>query len=441
MSPALQAIVIAAKVAFVFVFVLGLLPAVIWLERKGAAFIQDRPGPDRAAVLGIRAGGTLHAAADVVKLLFKEDVVPAGVERRWWGLAPLVGLTVALVTFGFVPFGDVITVVGHPVRLQVVDAEGGALFLLAFTALSVYGTMLAGWASNNKFSLLGGLRASAQMVSYELAMGLTLVSVLLVYGTLRLDRIVEAQAGAPWHWGVAQGFGLIGVPAFLLFFVSVFAEANRVPFDLPEGEAELVGGFHTEYSSLRFALFFMGEYASLVVSSAVVTTFFFGGWQVPFLDGAALRAEAGGVMAAGGLAGVVLSGLGLARALLGRRRRFHRALAPGDPRLREPAFWAVVAGLAGLVSLGVAAAGFAGAPERVAWGPAAVAVVAQFGAFTLKTLFGCWCFVWVRWTLPRFRYDQLMDLGWRRLLPMALALVGITSVWVVVRETVFPGGG
>ncbi|MBN1336519.1 MAG: NADH-quinone oxidoreductase subunit H [Deltaproteobacteria bacterium] len=439
MSPGLQVLVVAAKIVFVLGFVLGLLPVVIWMERKGAAFLQDRPGPNRAGVLGIRASGALHAVADVIKLVFKEDVVPSGVERGWWALAPLVGLTTALVTFGFVPFGDEIRIAGQSVRLQVVDAEGGALFVLAFTSLSVYGTMLAGWASNNKFSLLGGLRASAQTVSYELAMGLTFVSVLLVYGTLALDRIVEAQAGAPWHWGVAQGFGIVGVPAFVLFFVAVFAETNRVPFDLPEGEAELVGGFHTEYSSLRFALFFMGEYAALVVSSAVVTTFFFGGWQVPFLDGTALRLHAGAVLAAVGIAvGIGASG-GAVLALRARRRRFYRALLPADPRRREPLFWAVVWTVAALGGLGLAVAGLVDLPARVPWGPGAVAIMAQFGAFTVKTLFGCWCFVWVRWTLPRFRYDQIMDLGWRRLVPLALALVGLTAVWVVARETW--GGG
>jgi len=213
-----------------------------------------------------------------------------------------------------------------------------------------------------------------------------------------------------------------------------------VPFDLPEGEAELVGGFHTEYSSLRFALFFMGEYASLVVSSAVVGTLFFGGWQVPFLDGAALRAHAGAVLAAIGLGGALAASGMAVHALLARRRRIHRALAPGDPRRREPAFWAVAWGLAALLSLGAAAAGLADLHARASWGPAAVAVLAQSGAFTAKVLFGCWCFVWVPWTLPRFRYDQLMDLGWRRLLPLSVGLVAVAAVWVVVRETLLPGG-
>ena len=429
----LDLLIILARVGFAFAFVLGLLPVLIWAERKGAAIIQDRPGPNRAHLGGIRAAGMAHTLADVIKLVFKEDLVPSGVDRRWWALAPLIGMTVALTVFAVVPWGEPLRLGGDlTIPMQVADIDGGVLFILALTSLSVYGTMLAGWASNNKFSLLGGLRASAQMISYELALGLTVLSSFLFAGSVRLDEIVAQQAGPVWRWGVFHGFGLIGIPAFLLFFIAIFAETNRVPFDLPEGEAELVGGFHTEYASLRFALFFMGEYAAMIVSAAVTTSLFWGGYELPFLPGDTIRAHADGVLVAVGVAGVVISLGFVAWAWSRRGGRFRRALPEGDARLRENPFWLTVWALAALSAAGLGALGLTGWLSRTALGPELLVLVLHLGAFTAKTLFGCWCFIWVRWTLPRFRYDQLMALGWRRLLPWSIGLVLASGVWVVM---------
>ncbi|MFZ5475560.1 MAG: complex I subunit 1/NuoH family protein [Myxococcota bacterium] len=436
MSDYVPYLVILAKCVFAVAFVMQIVPLLIWAERKGAAYIQDRPGPNRAHVFGIRAAGLVHTLNDVVKLVMKEDVVPGHVEKFYWALAPVIAMTVALCTFIVVPFGDHLRIPldGETldVMLKVSDIDGGLLFVLAMTSLGVYGVMLAGWASNNKFSLLGGLRASAQMVSYELAMGLSAVVVFLMAGSVSLSTIAEMQSGPIWNWTV---FSVPGFIAFVLFWVAAFAETNRTPFDLPEGEAELVGGYHTEYSSLRFALFFMAEYANMIVAASVTATLFFGGYNVPFLTGELIREYADYVlMAAGGAAPVflVFAVVALKRA----KRPFYQALAPDDVRHREPKFFAVVWVGAAIAHLGIAGLGASGIVGGSQIGPELVAFVVQLTALVLKVLFGCWFFIWVRWTLPRFRYDQLMDLGWKRMLPLALANVMLAAVWIAVKETV-----
>ncbi len=292
----IDVIVALLRCVFAVVFVMNIVPLLIWAERKGAAYIQDRPGPNRAHILGIRAAGLVHTLPDVVKLITKEDIIPDHVERRFWFIAPVIAMSIALMTFAVVPWGDQILLPAglfgleqaKAVNLMVADIDGGLLYVLAVGSVGVYGIMLAGWASNNKFSLLGGLRSSAQMVSYELSMGLAVVAMFLCYGSVQLDEIVIKQSGNILNWGVFQG-GLVGLIAFVLFWTSVFAETNRTPFDLPEGEAELVAGYHVEYSSLRFALFFMAEYAHMIVGSAVTATLFFGGYNFPFITGAMIR--------------------------------------------------------------------------------------------------------------------------------------------------------
>jgi NADH-quinone oxidoreductase subunit H len=296
--------------------------------------------------------------------------------------------------------------------------------------------MLAGWASNNKFSLLGGLRASAQMVSYELAMGLSAVVVFLGAGSTSLRTIAEQQAGPIWNWNV---FSVPGAIAFILFWVAAFAETNRTPFDLPEGEAELVGGYHTEYSSLRFALFFMAEYANMIVASSVTATLFFGGYNVPFLTGEFIRAHGDLLLAIAGFGAVPAF---LAFAVISWRRQgrsYYAALPADDPRRREPLFfttvWLGAAAVHGLLGL-LGATGVLGLTGPAgALGPDAIALVFQLTALVLKVLFGCWIFIWVRWTVPRFRYDQLMNLGWKRMLPLALANVAFAAVWLVVKQS------
>jgi len=338
-----ELIVIAGKLIVLATLLLTAVPVMVWVERRGAAFIQDRLGPNRVGPWGI-----IQPIADSVKLLFKEDLTPAGVNRWLYFLAPMISVFIAMLTFIVVPFGDGcgVTILGQPLGSLTVasELEVGVLYLLAISSLGVYGIVLAGWSSNNKYSLLGGLRASAQLISYELSMALAVLGVILATGSLRLDEVVAAQSGKLWN-AVPQFLG------FVVFVVAAFAETNRLPFDLAEAETELVAGYHVEYSSMKFAAFMMSEYMNMVTVSALLVTLFLGGSTLP---------------------GVHLEGwLGL------------------------------------VVSLAV---------------------------FLGKVAFFMWLFVWVRWSLPRFRYDQLMRLGWKGLLPLAtvnlvLVAVGVARGW------------
>ena len=427
-----------AKCVFAVVFVMNIVPLLIWGERKVSAYIQDRPGPNRAHILGIRAAGLVHTLVDVVKLIVKEDVTPDHVNKPFWFVAPIIAMSVSLVTFAVVPWGDHLALTpDHVVSLQVANLNVGLLYVLAMTSLGVYGIMLAGWSSNNKFSLLGGLRSSAQMVSYELAMGLSVVVMFMLYGTVRLDEIVAVQSGPIWNWGVFQGGAVVGLLAFVLFWTSAFAETNRLPFDLPEGESELVAGYHTEYSSLRFALFFMAEYANMIVASAVTATLFFGGYAVPFLTGDAIRSNADLIVTAIGVGGAIAGPVFATIAWRRRKIPFYQALPADDPRHREPKFWLAVWSLVGLAHVGLAAAGVAGVIGQTAIGPEIVALLLHITVLAAKVLVGCFIMIWVRWTLPRFRYDQLMNLGWRYMLPVALANVLLAGLWVILAETLF----
>ena len=430
----------ALRCVFAVVFIMNIVPLLIWAERKGAAYIQDRPGPNRAHILGIRAAGLVHTLPDVVKLITKEDIIPDHVERRFWFIAPVIAMSIALMTFAVVPWGDQITLPAgifgleqaKAVKLMVADIDGGLLYVLAVGSVGVYGIMLAGWSSNNKFSLLGGLRSSAQMVSYELSMGLSVVAMFLCYGSVQLDEIVAKQAGNILNWGVFQG-GIVGLIAFVLFWTSVFAETNRTPFDLPEGEAELVAGYHVEYSSLRFALFFMAEYAHMIVGSAVTATLFFGGYNFPFITGAMIREHVDLVLTVLGIAGAPAFFIFAAIAWGRRQRKFYKVLKADDIRHREPVFFTAVWGLLGLVHLGVAGLGFSKFVGGTAIGPEIVTFLIHTNVLVAKVLIGCWIMIWARWTLPRFRYDQLMNLGWRMMLPVAVSNVMLAGVMVALR--------
>jgi NADH-quinone oxidoreductase subunit H len=400
---------------------------VIWAERKGAAYIQDRSGPNRASIGGIfRLAGLVHPLADVLKLVFKEDIEPAGVNRFFYTLAPFLMMVVALCTYAVIPFGDALVLPGREIPLQVANLNVGILYILAISSLSAYGTVLAGWSSNNKFSFLGGLRASAQMISYEIVMGLAVLALLLIYASPRLSDMVYAQGGL--LFGFLPRWGVFLQPvAFVLFLVALFAELNRNPFDLPEGESELVAGYHTEYSSLKFALFYMAEYCNMIVGAAIVATLFFGGWQVPYVSTAALRDDAGGLLTLGVAVAAALNLL-FATILLYRFERDRGRL--GDRRELEPLVLGVLFLLLFLASLLYL---LLGRPWEIH--PNArnhVATAMQVGSFLLKTLCFAWLFIWVRWTLPRFRYDQLMRLGWQFMLPLALANFLVTAAVLLV---------
>ena len=420
--------IIGGKAIFIWGFALFLLPVLIWFERKGAAFIQDRAGPNRAAVMGIRLAGFIHNIADVVKLLMKEMMIPPQVNRAYFMIAPVLGFTFILSAFAVIPWADRLIVAGRDISMQVADLNAGILFILAITSLNVYGIVLAGWSSNNKFALMGGLRSTAQMISYEIPLGLALVGIFMVYGSAQLNEIVRGQGEL--LFGFLPRWGLFVQPlGAILFIVAAFAETNRNPFDLPEGESEIVAGYHVEYSGMRFALFYMGEYVAIVLSSAMIATLYFGGWQVPYFPTEKIVASADSwlkVML--GVGGV--GALGFAGLMFFFSHRIRGRF--GDMREQE-------GNILGAVHVVIGGAmrfffwktlGMGPLPD---WAARTVAAVAQLSAFALKTIFWCWVFIWVRWSLPRFRYDQLMRLGWKNMIPLAFVNIFATALvllWV-----------
>ena len=321
------------KMVVVFTVTLVGVALLTLAERKISAWIQDRHGPNR-----VGPGGLLQPAADGLKNIMKEETYPDAAYKPIFIMAPMLAFIPALLTFAVIPFASPISIRWGRVDMVVADLPIGFLYILALTSLGVYGIVLAGWSSNNKYSLLGGLRSSAQMVSYEISMGLSTVAVLLVAGNVSLNEIIFQQATTVWNF-----FGL--TIAFFIFLVAAFAETNRLPFDLPEAESELVAGYHTEYSAMKFSMFFIAEYSNMVTASALIATLFFGGWDIPFT------------------------------------------------LWDNQAPWTI-------------------------WKTLATAA-----AFSVKVLFFIFFYMWVRWTLPRFRYDQLMSLGWKFMLPTALVYV------------------
>ncbi len=347
-----------AKVMLVFT---GLMVAVAYMtlaERRVSAFIQDRLGPNRVGPFGL-----LQPIADGIKNILKEETMPATANRTFFILAPALSIIPALVAFAVIPFAAPLTTPWGVVDMIVADIPIGVLFVLALASLGVYGLFLAGWSSNNKYAFLGGVRSSAQMVSYEVALGLSLIPVLMLAGNVTLTEVVWQQQQLGFWYLLPLSL------AFVLFVVSAFAETNRLPFDLPEAESELITGYHTEYSGMKFSMFFIAEYAHILTASALMATLFLGGWSVPFWAG-------------------------------------------------DHMFW----------YQGALISGFTAAGEPIAANPAWWKTLLTFLSFALKTAFFAFVFIWVRWTLPRFRYDQVMHLGWKVMLPTALAyVIGIAA--------------
>jgi NADH-quinone oxidoreductase subunit H len=321
----MELLIIVIKIISVMAVMLGIVAYSVLLERRLAGGMQNRIGPNRVGWQGL-----LQPIADVLKLVFKEDIVPASANRFIHDLAPIISLGVAMTTIAVIPFGNRITLFGYDIKLQIADVNIGVLYILGLTSLGVYGLTLSGWSSNSKYPLLGAVRSSAQMISYELSMGLSVIGVVLVAGSIELDTIVEMQAG--WHWNI-----ILQPVGFITFVTAAFAETNRLPFDLPEAEPELVGGYHTEYSALKFGLFYMSEYANMFV---------------PFLTS-----------------------------------------------LGFPDFW--------------------------------VSIIQVLG-FLLKVILFIAFFILIRWTIPRFRYDQLMNLGWKFMLPISILNILVTGAVILL---------
>jgi NADH-quinone oxidoreductase subunit H len=388
------AIIIALiKVVVVVLVLLTSVAYITWFERKVVAHMQARWGPERVGPHGL-----LQPLADGAKFLFKEDPTPAGIDRFVYFLAPFLALSLALSTIAVIPLGPgQIELFGRRTWLSISELDISLLVVFAITALSVYGVALAGWASNSKYPLLGGLRSSAQMLSYELSLTMSVVGIVLVTNTFSLRDIVEAQRGGASHWFVFPQ--IIG---FVCFFISALAETNRVPFDLPEAETELVAGFHTEYASFKFAMFFMAEYAAMVTVSFMVSVLFFGGYLSPFPDSPAFHWTFYLPTAGAAIGGVLLLIHGL---------RYHTAFG----RVVLPVLGAVLVGVGILCAL-----------------PAVSSVIQGPFWLVAKVTTVLFVYVWTRGTLPRFRYDQLMDFGWKFLLPLSLANVMVTSLIVAL---------
>jgi NADH-quinone oxidoreductase subunit H len=380
--------------AFVFMTLLAYLQ---WVERKVLAHIQLRPGPYRVGPHGL-----LQPLADVIKLLTKEGFIPANVNTFFYLLAPVLAVTIALIAISVIPFGPQITIGGVTTLMQLTDIKIGILFVLALSSVGVYGVALAGWASNSKYSLLGGLRSAAQMISYELPMALALVAPLLMLNTLSLREMADMQSGFVFgflpRWTILQG-PFPQVVSFIVFLICAFAETNRVPFDLPEAENELVAGFHTEYSSMSFAAFFMAEYANMVTVTSIATVLFLGGWHPIF------PTEYGSWLVPVLL--FIIAGL----------ISISHGLNPSRPfdRITLPVFGAIFI----LVGLAFAV-------------PMLQTVLLPLFWFAAKTGFLLFIFIWIRGTLPRFRYDQLMAFAWKFMFPLALINLLITAFAVAL---------
>lgn len=422
----LDILLIVLRVLFAALVPLCFIAVLVWMERRGAAYFQDRSGPNRANVFGFRAGGLVQNLADAVKLITKEDIIPGHVKHKFYFVfAPVIVFTIALVSFAAVPFADALVLDGKQYLMQGIPTDLGILWFLALAGFAVYGIILAGWSSHNKYGMLGGLRAAAQVISYEIPMGLAIISALVVYGTVNLTEIAQFQGqllfGFIPMWGVVlQPLGAI------IFIVAAFAEANRTPFDLAEGESELVAGFHVEYSSMKFGMFFMGEYVAMFTSSAVIVTLFFGGYQIPWLTTETLvnntRMVTFLLMALLPVFALLFAGW------ISKNNRSHYP-RENDPRIREAAIyikclWGLVIALE-LVLFMFLISGSGGDAARI------LAAGLQILTFLVKTTFMCFVYVWVRWTLPRFRYDQLQRLGWQTLLPLSLLNIFVTSAVVV----------
>jgi len=350
----IRVIALVIKLAVAILLTTGLIPVLIWIERRGAGFMQDRLGPNRTAIGNISMAGIVQSIADAIKLIFKEDMVPRDANKVLFAIGPMFALFAAVTAFAVIPFGPDVHVMGYTISMAVADLNVGMLFVLAVSSFGIYGILIGGWASNNKYSLLGGLRAASQMISYEIVMGLSLVGIFMIFGSTSIVEIVKST-DKTFLWGLL--LPVYQLPAFIIFVVALLVESNRIPFDMAEADAELVAGFHTEYSSMRFAMFFMGEYVAMTVGSALIVTLFLGGWQFP-----------------------------------------------GINYLMRQNQW--------------------------------IGLLCGFMVFMIKLFVILWLYYWTRWSLPRFRYDQITRLCWKYLFPIGLANVVVTGIVLLLIQKI-----
>ena len=416
--------VVIVNIILALLFSLGAAPILVWVERRVAGFIQDRLGPNRCNIAGFRLGGLIQSFADMLKLVFKEDFRAGNIKERFiFRIAPVIVFVSAFLSFMVMPFADDLVIGTQTFIMQGLPLDFGVLWFLALAGLSVYGIILGGWSSNNKYSLLGSVRAGAQVISYEVSMTLALVSLLITYGSIHLVDIVNFQSGL--IFGFIPAWGIIMQPvAAIIFIITSFAEANRTPFDIAEGESEIVGGYHTEYSAMKFGLFFVGEYVAMSASSALMVTLFFGGYNIPWVGTDTLKEHFDIVMIA------IIVVLPLLSYKFGGWILKNNVWPKADDKRNNESKWLirvlvmmnifVVLLLGSFLFFGVSAT-----TTNIA-----VAII-QVATFAIKLLLMNFVFVWVRWTLPRFRYDQLQDLGWKVLLPISIANIFVTAIVIV----------
>ncbi|MCK9371811.1 MAG: NADH-quinone oxidoreductase subunit H [Sulfuricurvum sp.] len=404
----------------------GIIPLLIWMERRIASMVQNRLGPNRCNIHGFRLGGIVQSIADVIKLLYKEDFYPRHIRNRFLFLiAPVIVFVASFLTFAVIPFADTVTIHGHRYAMQALPTTLGILWFLALTGLGIYGIIIAGWSSHNKFGILGALRASSQLISYEIAMGLSLVSMILTYDTIHLNDMVAYQSQT--FFGFLPAWGILIQPlAALIFVITAFAETNRAPFDVAEGESEIVAGYHTEYSAMKFGLFFVGEYLAMTASAALIVTLFLGGYTLPWVSTEMMLSSPDLL-----IGGLILGQWALFVPLMLwiRKNNLRRGVVcNGRERERHVLLW--LFGSILLISTALLGTMLAGVIDPLAITLLSAGV--QVGTFILKLFAVIVFFIVVRWTFPRFRYDQIQYLGWYILLPLGLINIFITAFAVIL---------
>ena len=418
-------VIIIVNILLAKILSVGTTPIMVWWERRIAGLIQDRTGPNRASIGGIRLGGLIQAIADMLKLVFKEDFTPSHIKYNFlYTIAPAIVFICSFLTMAVIPFADNLVIDGESYIMQAIPTTLGIMWFLAFAGLSVFGIILGGYSSESKYGLLGGIRASAQVISYEAAMGLSIISILLTYGSIHLGDMVNAQSGV--IFGFIPAWGIFLQPlAAIIFIVTAFAETNRTPFDIAEGESEIVAGYHTEYSAMRFGLFQVGEYAAMAASSAIIVTLFFGGYHIPWVDTQTLQSNMNIILL------ILLIILPITTILLHKwMNKNYNWLDEKDKRQKEKnilikAFWGITLALM-ITFIFLLTTGLSENGTNIA------TAVIQIGTFITKFFMMSFVFIWIRWTLLRFRYDQLQMLGWKVLIPLSILNIVITAIFVVV---------
>ncbi len=405
---------------------LGIVPILIWMERRIASMVQHRLGPNRCNIGGFRLGGIVQSIADVIKLLFKEDFYPSHIQNRFlYLISPAIVFIASFLTFAVIPFADVIPMGHNHYAMQALPTSLGILWFLAIAGLGIYGIILAGWSSHSKFGILGALRASSQLISYEIAMGLSLISMILTYDTIHLNDMVIFQSQT--FFGFLPAWGIVIQPlAALIFVITAFAETNRAPFDVAEGESEIVAGYHTEYSAMKFGLFFVGEYLAMTASAALIVTLFLGGYNLPWIT-TQMMYDSPKLLEGGCIIGLWVL---LVPFIFWIRKNNVRSVIRCSGRECERTVLSATFTTLLLVLSGLLGSLLITSDQIIS--PTFLIASAQVFTFILKLFAVIVFFIVVRWTFPRFRYDQIQYLGWYILLPLALINIFVTAFAVVL---------